>query len=311
MSEHSDAGGHVTGPIGFIGTGTIGNPMARCLVHAGYDLVVHDARPEAAANLVDAGAAWAASPSEVAEHCTLVLTSLPGPAEIDAVVLGPQGVLAGASVGTVHVDLSTSSIAAARRLAARESEAGVRFVDAPVSGGAVGAEKGELTVMVSGPADAIASAEPVFEVLGSRVFRLGDEPGAATLVKLVNNAIFLSSGLLFQEGLVLAAKAGIDPAVLQPVLQSSSAAMYLGLAAPALARNFDAPIFTLALAEKDISLALESARDLGVPLPVTSAAHQTYVRARAAGLGSKVFWATLQAIERDAGVEVPVYVNPA
>jgi 3-hydroxyisobutyrate dehydrogenase-like beta-hydroxyacid dehydrogenase len=290
--------------IGFVGTGTIGGPMARRLVETGHPLVVHDLRAEALEPLVRAGARAAASPREVAGRCRIVLTSLPGPAEVEAVATGEHGILAGARAGDVHVDLSTSSWAMVRRLAELEARAGVSLLDAPVSGGAAGAAQGALTVMASGPREAFERAEPVLRSLGRHVFHLG-ESGAGTLTKLANNAIFLCAGLVAQEVFVLAAKAGLDPARLLEVLKTGSAGMYLGTAELCLRRDFELPIFALALAEKDVALALDSARELATPMPVVAAAHQTYLQAKAQGHGARVFFATLRALEAAAGAEVP------
>ncbi len=290
--------------VGFIGAGTIGGPMARRLLETGHDLVVHDLRPEALLPLTAAGAREAGSPREVSERCRVVLTSLPGPAEVEAVVQGEHGILASARPGDVHVDLSTSSWAMVRRLAGLEARAGVSLVDAPVSGGAAGAAQGTLTVMASGSRAAYERVEPLLRALGKHVFHLGDS-GAGTLVKLANNAVFLCAGLVAQEVFVLGAKAGLEPTRLLEVLRTGSAGMYLGLAELFLKRGFDMPLFQLALAEKDVALALESARELAVPMPVVAAAHQTYLQAMAQGLGSKVFFATLRAIETAASVEVP------
>jgi 3-hydroxyisobutyrate dehydrogenase-like beta-hydroxyacid dehydrogenase len=290
--------------IGFIGAGTIGAPMARRLLETGHALVVHDLRAEALAPLAAAGAATAASPREVAARCRVVLTSLPGPAEVEAVVRGEDGILAGARAGDVHVDLSTSSWAMVRRLAELEARAGVALLDAPVSGGVVGAAQGSLTVMASGDRGAFERVRPLLQALGKHVFHLG-ESGAGTLVKLVNNAVFLCAGLVVQEAFVLGAKAGLEPAKLLEVLRTGSAGLYLGLAELFVRRGFETPIFALSLAEKDVALALDSARELAVPMPVVSAAHQTYVQALAQGHGHEVFFATLRALEDAAGAEVP------
>ena len=294
---------HGDGPLGFIGTGTIGNPMAQRLLAAGHSLIVHDARRAAVEDLIAAGASWAASPSAVAAQCRIVFSSLPGPREVEAVALGANGLLAGARAGDVHVDLSTSSLAAVKALAAAEARAGVALVDAPVSGGAHGARQGTLSVMASGERSAFERVEPLFAAFAKRTFYLG-ESGAGTLAKLVNNQIFLCAGLLLQEGFVLAAKAGLEAAPLLEVVRASSGAAYAGLADLTFARTFDQAFFQLALAEKDISLALASAEALGVPMPVTAAAHATYARALAEGLGPKSFLATLLTIEDQAGARV-------
>jgi 3-hydroxyisobutyrate dehydrogenase-like beta-hydroxyacid dehydrogenase len=292
------------GPIGFIGTGTIGAPMARRLVEAGHALVVCDRNPAATEPLVAAGASRAADPREVATRCRVVLTSLPGPADVAEVAAGRDGLLTGARAGDVHVDLSTSAWDAVRALAEREAAAGVHLVDAPVSGGAIGATQGTLTVMASGERSAFERAEPLLGAFGRNVFYLGAS-GNGTLTKLVNNAIFLCGGLLVQETFAMAAKAGLDPSRLLDVVQKSSGAVYANLAKLLLSHRFDDPFFQLALAEKDVALALASAKDLGAPMPVIEAAHATYARALAMGLGPKLFAATLLAVEDAAGVTVP------
>jgi 3-hydroxyisobutyrate dehydrogenase len=266
--------------------------------------VVCDRAEAATAPLVAAGAVPAASPREVAATCRVVFTSLPGPREVEEVATGEQGLLAGARAGDVHVDLSTSAFDAVRALAAREAEAGVHLVDAPVSGGALGASQGTLTVMASGEESAFARVETLLGAFGRNVFYLGAS-GNGTLTKLVNNAIFLCGGLLVQETFAFAAKAGLDPNRLLEVVQKSSGAAYAGLAKLLLGRGFDNAFFTLALAEKDVALALASAEGLGVPMPVIEAAHATYARALELGLGKKLFAATLLAVEDAAGVEVP------
>lgn len=290
--------------IGFIGTGTIGAPMARRLLGAGHAVLACDKSERALEGVLEAGATRAASPREVASRCSVVFSSLPGPPEISLVVEGEHGLLAGASRGCVHVDLSTSSFDAVRRLQEVEARAGVVLVDAPVSGGRAAAEQGTLTVMASGERAGFERAEPLFEAFARNVFYLG-ESGTGTLVKLVNNAIFLCAGLVAQEGFVLGAKAGLDPARLLEVLRASSGGMFAGLAELTLRRGFDDAFFSLALAEKDVSLALASARQLDVPTPVIEAAHGIYARAAARGLGDKVFFATLQELEEEAGTQVP------
>lgn len=292
--------------LGFIGTGNIGNPMARTLQRADFDLTVCDLLHEAAQNLVDAGAHFAATPREVAERADIVLTSLPAPPQLDAVLSGPDGLLEGARAGLVHIDLSTMSLPAARAAREREAAVGAHFIDAPVSGGKWAAEKGELTLMVSGERSAFEAVEPVLETLGKNVFYLGEEAGTGTLFKLINNQIFLCAGQLCQEGLVLGAKAGLDLDRLLEVLKVSSAGMFCGLAGITMARSWEESSYDLALAEKDVRLALESAQDLGVPMPATAASHQTYADALADGLGEKFFIATLAALEERAGAKVPV-----
>ncbi len=290
--------------IGFIGVGNIGNPMARQLIEAGHQLVIHDLRAEAMESLLELGAESAESCAEVAARCSVVFTSLPGPPEVEAAITGADGILAGASPGDVHVDLSSNSITAVRRLARIEADAGVAYIDAPVTGGVAGAEQGALTVLGSGVADAFERVRPLLERLGANVFHLG-EAGAGCLFKLLNNVIVLCGSQIMQEALVLGAKAGLDPADLVEKLRLGTARPYMGLAPYLLGKRFDDPSFTLRLAEKDVSLALEAARANQVPMPVANAAHQTYLRALSAGLGEQSFLATLEALEAAAGTEIP------
>lgn len=288
--------------VGFIGTGNIGSPMAHQILAAGHDLTVCDVDPGAARSLVDAGAAFEDSPADIAAGCEIVFTSLPGPAQLDAVV---SQLTAAPHPKLVHVDLSTVSLSAAKRARDACNGAGVAFLDCPVSGGAVLAARGKLTVMASGPRDAFERAEPVLKALGERIFFLGEETGTGTLVKLINNAIFLCAGQLAQEGMVLAAKAGLDLAQLVETLKVSSSGMYLGMVPAALSRDFESDGFALALAEKDVGLALETARELGVAMPVTEAGHGTYAAGVAEGRGAKLFTATLEILEERAGITVP------
>ena len=289
--------------LGFVGTGTIGNPIAARLLAAGHELVVCDAVPAAAANLVEGGAKLADSPRAVAEQCAVVFTSLPGPDEVGTVAQGSDGLLAARRTGLVHVDLSTSSYDAVQTLCAAEARAGATLIDAPVSGGKYGAAQGTLAVMASGKRAAYDAVRPLFDAFAANVFYLGAS-GRGTIAKLVNNLIFLSGALVVQESFVLAAKAGLGARELLEIVNASSGKVYATLAPLLLGRNFDMEMFKLAIAEKDVALALASARDLGAPLPLAEAAAQTYRRAVEEGRSDKVFFATLETLERAAGVEV-------
>jgi len=276
--------------LGFIGTGTIGLPMAKRLVEAGHELCVFDLNRKSLVPLVEAGATACDSPADIGARCRIVFTSLPGPAEVRSVV--DSGLLDSLREGDVHVDLTTNSVDAVRALHRLEAGRGVDFLDAPVSGGAMGAALGKLTVMASGSESAYRRVSPILSAFASNQFYLG-APGNGTLVKLVNNAIFLCSGLVMQEGFVMAAKAGLDVAQLLEIVRKSSGAVYAGLAGLLFGRDFDSPIFKLSIASKDVSLAVRSAESLGVSTPVTLAAAELYARAETCGLGSKAFFATL------------------
>ena len=290
--------------IGFIGTGNIGNPMARNLIEAGHQLVIYDLRPEVMENLLELGAESAESCEEVAARCSVVFTSLPGPPAVEEAITGVEGILEGGLIGTIHVDLSSNSITSVRRFVEIERGNGLIYIDAPVTGGVPGAEAGTLTVLGSGDPEAFERVRPLLDCIGSNVFHLG-EAGAGCLFKLLNNVIILCGNQIVQEALVLGTKTGLDPEDLVEKLRLGTARPYMGLAPYLLGKRFDNPSFTLRLAEKDVSLAIEAARANQVPMPVANAAHQTYLRALSAGLGEQSFLATLQAIEAAAGHEIP------
>lgn len=295
---------------GFIGTGQIGQPMAKRLIEAGHDLVVHDLREQACADLLELGATWADSPATVAKQCPIVFTSLPGPPEVESVALGKYGILAGALPDLIHVDLSSNSPSAIRRLAALEAERGVTLLDAPVSGGVGGAREGTLAVMVGGDQRAFETVKPLLEAFGQNIFYVG-ESGRGSLVKLMNNTIVLGAGLLLQEVLALGVKANFDPMQLYEIWNVSSSARQVQGLPRLLERDWEEPTFSLALAAKDIGLCLEAARELQVPMTVGSAVGQVFTRSLVHGLGAKGLQATLVTIEEEAGVRVAKKGPPA
>jgi 3-hydroxyisobutyrate dehydrogenase-like beta-hydroxyacid dehydrogenase len=180
----------------------------------------------------------------------------------------------------------------------------IRYLDAPVSGGKQAAHKGSLSVMIGGDENAFNDVKPLIECLGEHLFYMGP-PGSGTLTKLINNQIFLSASVLIQEGIVMGAKAGMDPNDLLEVMQKSSAGPLLARAPLILSRNFDLNIFSLAIAAKDVGIALESAEELGATMPMTRAAHTVYTQALAEGLGNEDFFATVKVLEAAAGLQLP------
>jgi len=289
--------------LGFIGTGKKRNPISARLLAAGHDLVVSDASRTATANLEKRGARYAESPRAVARECAVVFSSLPGPGPVRSVVEGSDGLLSARRPGLVHIDLSTSSFDAVQSLCAIEAAASAVLIEAPVSGGAHGAAQGTLAVMASGDRAAYEAVRPLFDAFASNVFYLGAS-GRGTIAKLVNNLIFLAGALVVQEGFVLAAKAGLSARELLPIVNASSAKLYAGMAPLFFGRNFEMTLFKLGIAEKDVALALESAREVEAPLPLSEAAAATYRRAVDEGRADQVFFATLATLERAAGVEV-------
>lgn len=290
--------------LGFVGTGTMGSPIAAHLVAAGHDLWVFDRSPDAMAALVAAGATAASSAADAAAGAAVVFLSLPGPDDVEAAVIGAGGVLAADPRPTRVVDLSTSSPAVVRRLHERCAADGVTFVDAPVSGGRVKAESGGLSVMVGADEADVAELRPVLDLFAAEVFHVGP-CGAGTVAKLVNNQLFLAAAVLVQEAYVTGAAAGLDPAALHPILKASSSAPYVALAPLLLGRNFDDVIFRADIAAKDLTLAVDAAQELGVDAPVTTAALAAYRDAIRDGQGARAFHVTLQSIEQTAGLELP------
>lgn len=290
--------------IGFIGTGHMGNPISRHLIRAGHQLSVHDLRPQAAANLIELGASWAESPAAVARDSEVVFTSLPGPAEVDAAVLGEQGLLEAARQGLVHVDLTTSLPSAVRRLARLEAARGVAFVEAPLSGLVAGAEAGTLTVFAGGDAVDVERVRPLLQTFGSHVFHVG-EVGLGNIMKLTNNIMVHASALVWQEALALAVKAGIEALKAYEMWNVSSSSRFVQEIPAVLQRDFYNPTFTLALAAKDIGLCVEAARELAVPMSIGAAAAQVYTRALARGHGGvQRVGGTFLTIEEEAGIRI-------
>ena len=290
--------------IGFIGTGNIGNPMARQLIRGGHRLVVFDLRPEVMENLLELGAEPAASAAEVASRCSVVFSSLPGPPQIEAATAGPDGILAGASPGDIHIDLSTNSLRGVQRIVQLETDADIVHIDAPVTGGVVRAGEGTLTVYGSGDAETFERVRPLLEHIGTNVFHLG-EAGMGCLYKLVNNVIVLSGHMIVHEALVLGAKAGLDMRDLVEKLRLGTARPYMFTVDDLLAKQWENPTSEGFIAEKDIALALELARDHQVPMPVANATHQTYLAMLAAGLGELHHYSAQDVLEAAAGIEIP------
>ena len=274
--------------VAWIGVGTMGLPMAGHLVAAGHEVVACDLDPDRARAL---GAAVAQSPAEAAAGVDVAILSLPSPAAVEHAALGPGGAAEGLSRGSVLVDMSTSPPALARHLAGALGAAGVEVLDAPVSGGPLGAEAGTLAVMVGGPAAAFERCLPLFEAIGSRVERVGDH-GAGQTVKLCNNLIVACAMAAIGESCRLLEQAQIDPVLAYECFTSStsdSSVMRRRFPVPGVRQEHPAsrayePLFRLDLLVKDLGLALELAAGQGVATPVADAAAGLYRAALDEGL---------------------------
>jgi hypothetical protein len=290
--------------IGFIGLGNMGFHMARRLVEAGHRVVVFDTRREPIDRLVALGAEPAASVREVADRVETVMASLPTPDVVHEVAVGKGGLIEGNRVRR-FVDLSTTGAVMASRIFDTLGRRDIVQIDSPVSGGVLGAEKGTLAVMVSGPRAEATALEPALKVIG-KVFFIGEQPGAGQTMKLANNLLSAAAMAATSEAMVMGVKAGLDPAIMLDVINAGSGrntATEHKFPKIVLPRSFDLG-FTNGLMRKDVNLALSEARALGVPMNVTAAVAAALQLACDEIGADKDVTTLVQPIERRAGVEV-------
>jgi 2-hydroxy-3-oxopropionate reductase len=262
--------------IGFIGLGLMGRPMGLNILKAGYPLTVWNRTASRADELVAAGAKLASAPAEVAANSQLVISIVSDPPALEEVLWGEHGAMDSFQRDSIYLDSSTISPALAQRVAADCRERGVRFLDAPVTGGDWGAKKGELVFMVGGDAATLTDVEPVLRVLGKKWFLLGPS-GSGQTIKLAMNLILALQVDALAEALALVTAAGLQGEKLVEVLQSSMARSgVLDVKAPNLLKGEYPPSFPLRLMHKDMRLALELAKKVGVELPAAAAAYETY-----------------------------------
>ena len=284
--------------IGFIGTGTMGQPMLANLVKKGFTVVAHDAVAAALAGAVKAGATAAASGADVARQSELVITMLPSSSHVEAVYLGRGGVLEGIAGGRLCVDMSTIDPSVSRRVATALAAKKVRFLDAPVSGGVPRATDGTLAIMVGGDARDLEEARPVLAAMGANVIHVG-AVGSGEFAKLCNNLIAGVSAVAVSEAFRIAEGFGVDAKVLTDVISKSSGNTWVmehmhpvpGLVARSASSQDYAPGFMTDLMAKDLGLAVNAARELRVPVVVAPAAQQVLRLASSHGLGRKDFTA--------------------
>ena len=263
---------HTKPVVGFIGLGIMGASMASNLQKAGYGLVVHDVRREATTVHVAAGAQWADTPREVAERSEVVMSCLPSVESIEAVALGKDGILSGMRRGQAYFELSTSSPDLVRRLYASFTEKGTHMLDAPVSGGAVGARRGRLAIWVGGDKPTYQRYEPVLRVIGDQPVHVG-AIGTGLVTKLVNNLAAQATQAAIAEVFVLGIKAGAAPLSLWEALRQGAAGRrrtFDGMIDEYLPARYDPPNSALRIVHKDLMIATELARDLDVPLRIAS-----------------------------------------
>jgi 3-hydroxyisobutyrate dehydrogenase len=290
--------------IGWIGTGVMGLPMCGHLMDAGHEVSVHNRTRERAAPLVERGATWCDSPADVAAGAEVVFTMLGFPADVRAVVLD-GGLLDAMAEGTVHVDLTTSEPSLAVEIAQEASAKGVEALDAPVSGGDVGAKAGTLVVMVGGSAEGFARAQPLLETFGKTIVHLGG-PGSGQHTKMVNQ-IAISSGMVAVcEALLYAQRSGLDPEIVLDTISKGAAGSWsLSNYGPRLLKGDLKPGFKIDHFIKDLGIALNEARRMNLSLPGLALAEQLYVAARAQGHGQNGTQALLVALAHLSAVDWP------
>jgi 3-hydroxyisobutyrate dehydrogenase len=271
--------------IGWIGTGVMGSSMCAHLLAAGHSVTVTTRTPAKAAPLLDAGATWAESPAAVAAASDVVFVMVGYPADVEAVVLGPDGALDALAPGALLVDMTTSRPALAVEMAACATDVGVGALDAPVSGGDVGARNGTLSIMVGGDADAFARALPSFDLMGSTVVHQGPA-GAGQHTKLVNQVLVAGNIVAVCEALLYATRAGLDvESVLASVSNGAAASWALANLAPRIVAEDYAPGFFVDHFVKDMAMVLDEAARAQLALPGLALAHQLYVALQAQGHG--------------------------
>jgi 3-hydroxyisobutyrate dehydrogenase-like beta-hydroxyacid dehydrogenase len=293
----------VTTTVGFIGLGLMGKHMARNIKKAGFPLVVHNRNQAAVEELVAEGATAAESPKALAAQVDVVCSCLPGPADVEKVYLGENGVIAGAKRGQILIELSTIDPDTHQRTAARAAELGAGYLDGPVSGGTSGARDATLSIMIGGSAETLERAMPVLKAMGQRIYHAGPV-GAGAAVKLVNQLMGAVNNLGVIEGMVLGTKFGIDPALLYEVVSNSSGASRSLGAVPSILKGDFEPGFMIDYAHKDVALAVDLGRRLKVRTLAAALAQQVLQETQASGFGRAGTNAQIIPLERLSGVEV-------
>jgi 3-hydroxyisobutyrate dehydrogenase-like beta-hydroxyacid dehydrogenase len=290
--------------VGFIGIGQMGRHMSRHVLEAGFELVVNDINKEAANFLIAKGAQWADSPKAVAQACRIVITSLPTPKHVEAVVYGSNGLQAGWQKGDIYIDMSTNSPTTIRRIAEEAKAMGVAVLDAPVSGGTTGADKGTLAIMVGGDPAALEKSRQVLAAMGPGIFPVGTV-GCGNIAKLVNNYISLTTNAVVAEAFVLGVKSGIDPKVLWDICSVSTGKNWSLEQMPGtiFQGNFE-PGFKMALGRKDMALALTLGQESGVSLDIGEAVQKEMDIAIADGYSEKSVQAVIIPMESKNGLTV-------
>lgn len=290
--------------LGYIGLGLMGKPMARNLLKAGFKVVVHNRSRGAVDELVAEGALEAQSPKEIAQQVDIVFTNLPDSPDVELVALGKEGIIEGAHEGLIFVDHSTIKPESARHIAAQLAAAGVLALDAPVSGGDIGAQEGTLTIMVGGEAQALERARPALEAMGKAVTHIGG-PGAGQVAKCCNQIMVAAQMAAMGELLIFARKAGVDPRKVVEAIKGGAAQCWtLDTKPPRLFEGNRQPGFKAYMQAKDLGIVMETAEAYDMPLPAAGVNTELFNQMLELGMGELDNSAVVGVIEQMAGIDL-------
>ena len=294
--------------VGFIGIGTMGGHMAYNLCKAEFEVSVHDLNKDLSRRHLEAGATWADSVKDIAQNNEVIMTSLPGPKEVQDVALRADGLLANMKPGTVWFDLSTNSVTVVRALHAQFKEKGIHMLDAPVSGGPKGAQSGKMALLIGGDKAVFEQYRKVIEAIGDQIFYIGNS-GDGTVAKLVHNCAGYAVQAAISELMTMGVKAGVEPVALWAALRQCAMGRvrtFDRMGNQFMQHKFDPPDFALKLAHKDVTLATELAREIGVPMKIANITHAEMTEALNRGWGHLDSRSFLMLQKERAGVEIKV-----
>ncbi|HTP00531.1 MAG TPA: NAD(P)-binding domain-containing protein [Anaerolineales bacterium] len=290
--------------VGYIGLGLMGKSIARNILKAGFPVVVHNRSQAAVDELASEGAAWAGSPAEVTAQVDVVFTNLPDTPDVEKVVLGTKGVIEGAHPGMVYVDNSSIKPASSRMIAGKLKTKGALALDAPVSGGDIGAKNGTLTIMVGGPAEGVEQVMPVFQAMGKTITHVGDS-GAGQVAKAANQIMVAAQMAAMGELLIFARKAGVDPRKVVEAIKAGAAQCWtLDVKPPRLFSGNRNPGFKAYMQLKDMRIIMETAREYDIPLPSATENTKLFQTMIDMGLGELDNSGVIAVIEHMAGMNL-------
>jgi 3-hydroxyisobutyrate dehydrogenase len=288
--------------LGWIGVGKMGAPMSTHLLKAGYKLAVYDIEPAAMSALTEQGATPANSPAEIADQADIIISMIPDDSALEAVANGPQGIFQIVKQGTIYIDMSTVSPATSVRIAEAAEKKGVQYLRAPVSGSTESAVKAALTILVSGPEEPFAQCRPIFEKLGQKIFHVGPRDQARYLKLLVNMMVGITSAMT-AEALIFGKRGGLDwNQMIDMINNSVVASPLIGFKVQLLKEREFAPMFTANQMAKDFDLALDTGRNMDLPMPLTALVRQLYGAMKATGKGELDYFGLVALMEEMAGI---------